>query len=154
MIIIGITAIPGLRSTPQFRRAVFLIINLPAVLQLRQTTLHFLELRSVNLVTGPSGQELLDLVLRLLDAVRRRWVRLKRLRQSTRLLLLLSLNLFEKCRKRLRIVPALVHVFHAKIIGLGLEPAAELQHGGGQRQARSLLHSQPAQPSRCEDEGN
>src|ERR1700752_765034 len=77
----------------------------------------------------------MDFFLGLGDTVRRLRVGCKGFGKPTRVFFLLRLDFFKECKKGLRIVPGLVHVLHAEIVGLSFETARECHKG--QRQGES-----------------
>ena len=108
-----VVAIARLRSAPKLGRAIFAVVQLPAILDLRQSRFYILKFGRVDLVGLPCRQKLLYLFLRFFDPVGSRRMGLKCFRERAWLLFFLCLNLLEKCGEGLRVVAALVHVLHA-----------------------------------------
>ena len=136
-----VVAVTRLRRAAQFGMAFLRVVHFPAILDPRQPSLYVLELGGVNLVGGLRREKLFDLFLGLLHPVWGWRMRVKCLRQSARLLLLLGLDLLEECGKGLGIVPALVQVLEPEVISLGFETPAELQEGYRQGKAGRFLGS-------------
>src|ERR1700751_4053013 len=130
------------RRPAEFRFALLAVVQFAPVFDLGKPPFYFLELGGVDFVGRLSWQKLLNFLLRLLYAVGRRRVGFEGLRECSGLLLLLCLDLLEERGEGLRIVAALVHILQPEIIGLGLEPAAELQEGHWKRQTGGFLSSE------------
>src|SRR5271169_5600473 len=131
--IVGVIVAGG---APQCGTVLVLVIGqLAAVLDGRQPRLHVLEFRSIHNILGTRRQDAVDLFLALGDAVRSLRVSRESLGQRARLLLLLGLHLLEEGNEGFRIVPRLVHVLDAQVIGLRLEAAGEREEGQRQGQA-------------------
>src|SRR5689334_4450665 len=96
--------------------ALFLIIQFVPVFQRREPRLDLVELRGADDVLVAGRKNGSNLLLRLLDAVRSLWVRGECFGQSSRLLFLLGLKLFEESHKGVRIVSGFVHVLQTEIV--------------------------------------
>ncbi len=79
-------------------------------------------------------------------------MRSERLGHRAWLLLFLRLNLLEEADERLRIVPGLVHILHAQVVGFRFKVALELHEGQRQSQTRRLIDP-IANPSAHENQG-
>src|ERR1700745_583939 len=101
--VLGLVA--RIRSPPQARlRRILLVQQLLLVLNRRQPSLHLVKLRGRHELLLLRREDVSDLILRFLYAVRVLWMRIERLGERTRLLLLHGLHFFEERDKRRRII--------------------------------------------------
>src|ERR1700686_3051511 len=102
------------RSPPQtWLTAILIIDHLAPVFERSQTRFHVVEFRCRHRVFRTRRQDLLNLLLRLGNAVGSLWMRSESLSQRSRLLLFHPLQFLEEGNKRLRVVSRLVHVLQA-----------------------------------------
>src|SRR6185437_7292416 len=118
------------RCTAERRLAIlFFVSDFATILDGCQARLHLIEFRGSDYVLVLRRKDLGDLVLGMLHAIWRCWMRRECLGQCAGFLLLGSFDLFEKIDHRLRIVSAGVEILRAQIVGLGFESPRELHKG-------------------------
>src|SRR5579883_3601164 len=103
---------------PKCWLAVLRCQKLALVFDAGQPRLNIIEFRSSDKIFVLCRQNLRNLFLRMLNAIRRLWMIGERLRYSARFLLLQVLYLLKEGYKRLRIITRAIHVLHAEKIGL------------------------------------
>ena len=104
-------------------------IDFAFILNTRKAGLDVVELAGCDDVVGSRRQNRGDLIFGVRDTVRRLGMIGKGLGQGAGLVFFESVQLLKEGDEALRIVARLVHVLHAKIVGLRLVGARELEEG-------------------------
>src|SRR5579883_1933119 len=103
--------------------------------------LDIIEFRSSNQIFVTRRQDLCDLFLRVSNTVRSLRMIGEGSRHSPRLVFLQVLNLFKEGNEGLGVVAGAVHVFDAKVVGLGFELTGEFEEGQRDGKVRSLIYA-------------
>src|SRR5579871_2201839 len=139
-VVAGIPWLSVARSDSQMRTGIVLIFLAP-VLRFDQPFPQVVVFRGADDVFGFRRQDLLDLFLGVVDALRIGGMGSQHFGDQPGLRLLQRHEFFEDADRAVRIVPCGVHVLHSQIVGLSLIGAAEACKQRLHADARSLANA-------------